>query len=149
MRSRDEVSSGGHLLCKGLKMDEQGLNLKTPLLIDARRLRPILSQEEWDVDCAHCAEPQARFQFRPIESDGWLMMCSLCWLYESEWGKRNKDQIEALIADTEKEMGQPFKRLEGGTLLDVREGDRILSAVVALSRVLEIRAMMQRVGHGR
>ena len=127
-------------------MDEQ--KMKSPLLIDARRIRPILQQKEWDVDCSHCGEAQARFQFRPIEQDGWLFMCSLCWLYESEWGKNHAEEVADLVEDTEREIGTPFKRLESGRLEDPRDSDRILSSVVALSRVLEIRAMMMAARNG-
>lgn len=146
-----------------------------PLLLDPDRLKP-LPKDLWDVGCAHCAKPQAKWAFKPSapepepnehgeitgpakihrEEDPYTL-CSLCFLYESEWGKRRRDQIDIKAAEIEVEMTnrvledaartgsmspeqfQSFKvtfaRDEQGRLSDPKDANRILGAIAIASRI--------------
>jgi Pyruvate/2-oxoacid:ferredoxin oxidoreductase delta subunit len=116
--------------------------LKKPLLVDTSRLQPITEARLQDSECAHCRKTRARWLFKPIEDDKPLFMCAVCWLYESEWSKNRREDLDALIADTEQEIGSLFSRDGEGRLNNGRDADRIMGAICALSRVMQMRGAL-------
>jgi hypothetical protein len=65
-------------------------------------------------------------------------MCSICWLYDSNWGKTRRDDIDSLVADTEFELKRTFTRDGLGKLTMSGDGDRILGAICYLSKMQQM-----------
>ena len=118
-----------------------------PLLIDSRFLRP-LPQSMWDTACVKCDKRQAKWAFTPDDEDlppsEDYPMCSLCWLYESDWGKERRSDIDAMILDVQKVKGKIFQRAKGNKLWSCKDADSILGAIVMTSRMFEIQARVRR-----
>lgn len=117
-----------------------------PLIVDSRFLRP-LPQAMWDTACSKCDKRQAKWEFIPSDNpppSGGYPMCSLCWLYESEWGKARRQDIDAMIRDVEKSKGQIFQRAKGNKLWACKDADPILGAIVMTSRMFEIQGRLGR-----
>jgi hypothetical protein len=114
--------------------------------INPKHILP-LPQELWESNCAKCDKPQSRWEFKaadvPVSQAG-NMMCSLCWLYESQWGKSRSDDIDQLINDVETEKGNLFARDARKRLLRATDGDSILSAVALTSRMLYMQQKTRR-----
>ena len=117
-----------------------------PLLLDSKTLRP-LPGALWDISCERCDKRQARWElFGPAVGSvrKGEPICSMCWLYESDWGKPRREDIDAFIADVEDETKRPFKRLEDGRLWSCSDANRILSAIAVTSRLFAVRGMVQK-----
>jgi hypothetical protein len=118
-----------------------------PLIVDPSRLFP-LPQSMWDASCDHCDKRQSRWMFVPVEMGPPVelsgqdslrvkghVICSLCWLYESEWGLKRREHIDAFIRDVELETKAVFARAEDGRLWSCKDADRILGAIALTSRI--------------
>lgn len=115
-----------------------------PLILDTRYLRP-LPKEMFDSACEHCDKRQSKWEMGPPDSDERHILCSLCFLYESNWGKARVDQIHEIVDDVEKEMGTKFFRgADGKTLIACKDGDRILGALALTSRAFQLEDRMRR-----
>lgn len=135
-------------------MDKPNLELIKPILVDSRFLRP-LPKSMWDISCMACDKIQARWSLHePTDTaageteaseDEVYVVCSLCFLYESGWGKARQDEIAALIRDAEKQREQGFMRkADNVRLMFPKDADSILSSIALVSRVFEIkRAQVQ------
>jgi hypothetical protein len=113
-----------------------------PLYVDSRFLRP-LPQAMWDTACSKCDKRQSRWDFVPTDNpppSGGFPLCTLCWLYESEWGKERREQIDAMIRDVEKTSGKIFQRAKGNRLWACKDADPILGSIVMTSRMFELQA---------
>lgn len=124
-----------------------------PLLIDPRVLRP-LPQSMWNMACTICDRRLSRWEVFDFRDDAIAPkarhgrpVCSLCWLYKSEWGKANRADIDLMIRDVELDCGFSFERSlvgeivkEGerqpdGRLQNCKDADRVLAAIAVTSRV--------------
>jgi hypothetical protein len=125
-----------------------------PLIVDPNRLFP-LPQSMWDAHCDHCDKRQSRWLFVPVEMGPPIeinvpgstraaghVICSLCWLYESEWGLKRREHIDAYIREVELESKAVFARAEDGRLWSCRDADRIMGAIALTSRIF-VRHHMQ------
>ena len=78
-----------------------------PLIINPRFIRP-LPKAMWDVNCASCDKRQSRWQLFPSDAPegvkGGILICSLCWLYDSQWGKTRREDLDQMIRDVEVEV---------------------------------------------
>lgn len=122
-----------------------------PLLLDPKVLRP-LPGALWDLSCEECDKRQARWELTQPDlilsianPRKGVPICSLCWLYETDWGKERREDIDRMIVDVEAEVGREFKRAEDGRLLDCQDANRIVASVAVTSRVFNTRSMLQRV----
>lgn len=115
------------------------------LIVSPERLRP-LPKSMWDSNCAKCDKRQSRWQFIPVDQDprkGGLLMCSLCWLYESAWGERRRADIDEMVREVEVQSGEIFHRGKNGRLWSCRDADRILGAIAMTSRMFLMRGKVQ------
>jgi len=113
-----------------------------PLIVDSQYLRP-LPKAMWDTACERCDKRQAKWSFLPSEAappSGDYPMCSLCWLYESEWGKGRREDLDKMILDVQRAKGRIFQRAKGNKLWSCKDADVILGAIVMTSRIFEIQA---------
>jgi hypothetical protein len=121
-----------------------------PLILDPKVMRP-LPGALWDISCDMCDKRQARWELATPEllsvRKG-TPVCSLCWLYESEWGKPRRDDIDHMIADVETEVGREFKRTEDGRLWSCADANRILSSIALTSRLFNVRGMVREAEDG-
>ena len=132
MPTGEQVLCRGYLLCEGLMV---------PIVVDTSRIQPVPDPKMQGSDCCTCQKPQANWLFRPddLEGKGSLFICSICWLYESQWSKNRRKELDALIAETETQVGHGFLR-DKGRLVESKDADRIMAAITYLSRMLEMRA---------
>jgi hypothetical protein len=117
-----------------------------PLILNPNNLRP-LPEAMWDVSCDKCDRRQARWEFFPSDSPDarkGFMICSLCWLYESEWGKKRREDIDQMIRDVELSTEQIFQRAKGGLLWSCKDADRILGSIALTSRMFLYRGALTR-----
>ena len=106
--------------------------LHKPLIFPPKSLRP-LPQSLWDIACEWCNKRQSRWEI-PKGRAG-EPLCSMCWLYESEWAKPRREDVDMLIREVETETGEQFKRLEDGRLWSCEDADRIVGAIAVTSRI--------------
>lgn len=118
-----------------------------PLIVDPTVLRP-LPQSMWDMACGWCDKRQARWEvFLPdMPKDGrkGLPLCSLCWLYESEWGSKRRPDLTMFVMSVEEEISRKFEKRPTGELIHGRDGDRILGAIAVTSRIFAYHETMKR-----
>ena len=118
----------------------------TPILIDTSRVGPIVDAQLRDSKCADCGKTRARWTFQPEDApvEGALLMCSICWLYDSNWGKNRREDIDALVTETENEMRTVFMRDGQRRMSSVDDADRIMGAICYLSRMMQMRGMLEK-----
>lgn len=118
--------------------------LERPLLVDTDRIQPMTDKDLYDSECAHCRQTRARWLFYTTDGDDKaLLMCSICWLYDSNWAKDRREDLDALIEDTETEMEELFARDDSGKMTRGSDGDRIMGAIVYLSRMMQMRGALE------
>jgi hypothetical protein len=114
------------------------------LLLDPRYLQP-LPKALWGVACSCCHRTVARWGLldpalrSASAEDSLLALCSWCFLYKSEWGKRRQEDIKRLIKDTEDAMGAVFEKSEDSCLVKTDDADRILGSIAFVSRLVEMK----------
>lgn len=124
---------------------------RKPLLIDTRFLSP-LPKAMWDLACARCDRRNSRWQLSepdlneapqeeksadPVKSV--YPLCSLCFLYQSNWGLKRRQDVDDLVRETEEEKGKVFEKDIGGQLLNCEDANHILAAIALTSRIAGIR----------
>lgn len=107
--------------------------------IDPTTIFPLPAKQR--VNCSLCAEPIARWKRLPR-----AFHCSKCVLYSTPWGKENDGDIRKLVSETEALLGSPLRRDESGNLSVPFDADRIVSAVVYISKLQELSAMAKPAG---
>lgn len=120
------------------------LQSKIPAIVNPDRLRPLPS-DMWGLACACCDKPIARWAMKAASlpglpsSDGDIFaLCSLCFLYESQWGRNRLTETEKLVKDVEKEIRAKFQRAQG-RLVRPMDADRIMAAIALTSRLIAVR----------
>jgi hypothetical protein len=124
-----------------------------PLIVDPSRLYP-LPQSMWDSHCDHCDKRQSRWMFVPVDMVPIIqtqpggrvkghIICSLCWLYESEWGLKRREALDQMIREVELETMAVFAKTEDGRLFDCKDANRILAAIAMTSRIFVQRSRMR------
>lgn len=108
-----------------------------PMVLDTRMLRP-LPEPLWDSSCVNCDRMQSRWEMGPQGSDECVFVCSLCFLYESQWGQKRRDQLPFLIHDIEAEKGERFLRTPDDRLLSCKDANDILGAIALTSRMFQV-----------
>jgi hypothetical protein len=90
-----------------------------------------------------CDKVQARWALRdavPEEGEDEIYaLCSLCFLYESNWGLNRQEEIEVLIKDVENRQDRAFIRTKNGRLLAPKDADQVLGSIALVSRIFEMR----------
>lgn len=120
-----------------------------PLVVDTRMLRP-LDKARFRSKCSNCGQDQAMWEMGPAnEPEKCTFVCSICFLYESKWGEKRRDQIDALADDVEQEKGVRFLRgQDGKQLLACKDADGLLSAIAITSRMFQMQDRLQAVRGG-
>jgi hypothetical protein len=106
--------------------------MKSPVSLDPSILRP---REGPACVCPWCGKERARWY--TADGAAWVPMCSLCWLYDSEWAKTRQLPVAALVAAVEERRGIPFAHADG-KLVEIEDSDRILGAIAVTSRIFHI-----------
>lgn len=112
-----------------------------PILVDTSRIAPVPDSKLMGSDCSHCGKARAQWLFYPSDGPqekGALFICSICWLYDSEWSKNRRADLDAMIIEVETSLGRPFLR-DKGQLVDCKDADRIMGAITYLSKMVEMR----------
>jgi hypothetical protein len=120
-----------------------------PLILDPRALRP-LPQALWGHACSKCDKAQSVWELfagDPSSRKG-EPICSLCWLYESEWGQERRADIDAMIRAVEVQAEEIFRKELDGRLWACKDADRIMGAISVTSRIATQRALLHDLGGG-
>jgi hypothetical protein len=122
---------------------------KVTLEIDTSCLIP-LPKQMWKSNCSNCDKPQGMWRLidptkrlkppmddgSPEDGESFFILCSLCWLYTSNWGKNPKraSEIEATITELEGIAKHKFLRDAEGNLLSPSDADNVLGLIALASR---------------
>ena len=93
--------------------------------------------------CHSCDHPQASWWlevFDPVEQDNKVYACSLCLLYETEWGRLDRSKIEEVIRRVEVARNAEFESDDSNRLISSKDGDDILGVIVLSHRASALRA---------
>lgn len=115
------------------------------VFLDPELLRP-LPPSLWGHACSECDKRQSVWEL-PSEARKGAPVCSLCWLYETEWGKERREDIDGMIRAVEART-EAFRKTDDGRLWSCRDADRILGAIAVTSRIVSQRAMLAGLGEG-
>jgi hypothetical protein len=114
-----------------------------PLIIDTRYLRP-LPKAMWGAVCVNCDKAQSMWEMGPPEEPN--AVCSLCFLYQSQWGEKRVDDIHAMVRDVETHCKETFLRdQDGHTLISAKDGNKILGALAMTSRMFALQDKLEAV----
>jgi len=117
--------------------------MKKPLRLDTSRFR-MLDKESWNLACAVCDKRQAKWELvSPAGKPGTVEtkdpICSLCFLYESPWGKERALSINEYLDEV---MAQETKRKmilgPNGALTNNDDADFILGILALTSRRFDV-----------
>lgn len=131
-----------------------------PLRIDTSRMQ-MMGKGLWNCACGVCDKLQAKWEMRsPPEGAGTAEtvkpICSLCFLYESKWGKDRLDQINGYLTEVmsvkdakalskmdpleQAAQSQTRKMVLGpaGQLTNITDADFILGILALTSRRFDI-----------
>lgn len=113
--------------------------MNVPLLVDTERLQ-MLDKSAWDLACAVCDKRQSKWELvspaeKPGTTDTRAPICSLCFLYESAWGKARAEHLQEFLKEVAAENTER-KMLLGpnGGLVSIRDADHILGILALTSR---------------
>ena len=119
------------------------------VFLDPALLRP-LPQPLWGHACSMCDKRQSVWDHLapelPSNARRGEPMCSLCWLYETEWGKERREDIDGMIRAVEVHLGEIFRKTDDGRLWVCKDGDRILGSIAVTSRIIKQRATLDLLG---
>jgi hypothetical protein len=110
---------------------------RVSLLIDPDRMRA-LPEELRDYNCSTCNRRNAGWAFLPSNKGpdpDPIPICSLCWLYLSNWARPRVREVPAFIARFEQTTGKKFTKDAGGALTDHRQGDEVVAQLLRASVV--------------
>jgi len=114
-----------------------------PVYLDPLLLRP-LAPALWGISCSMCDKRQSVWELPSVKRGE--PVCSLCWLYESEWGKGVREDIDALVRAVEVHKGEIFRKTDDGRLWSCRDADRILGSIAVTSRIVRQRVRLDMLG---
>jgi len=107
------------------------------LLLDPDRMRA-LPDELREYNCSSCDRRSAGWAFLPsnkgTDPDP-IPICSLCWLYLSNWARARVKEVPEFIDRFEQTTGTQFNKDGDGRLVDHREGDAVLLQLLRASAV--------------
>jgi len=113
-----------------------------PLIIDPRYIRA-LPKALFRSNCVECDRLQAMWEMGP-EGGERVFICSICFLYESNWGQKRIEQVHDVVQEVEKESGSNFMRdADGDRLLSSKDADGIVGALALTSRMFFAQDRMQ------
>jgi hypothetical protein len=72
--------------------------------------------------------------FDPDEHDNKVYACSLCLLYDTEWAKKDRSQIEEVVKRVETARDREFESDDSNRLINAKDGDDILGVIVLSHR---------------
>lgn len=122
-----------------------------PIFLDPKVLRP-LPKALWGHACSCCDKMQSVWELFETESEyvrrKGKPYCSLCWLYESDWGKERREDIDAMVRRAEITEDRIFRKANEGRLWSCKDADSILGFIAFTSRVATHHSMLQMIGGG-
>jgi len=111
-----------------------------PLRVDTKLLQ-MLDKDKWSTSCEHCKLPRAKWEMQGIA------VCSICFLYESKWGKDRSTELDSYLNEV---MAQASEKLTASTprrrmvlgptgkLVSIDDADFILGILVVTSRRFDV-----------
>ena len=101
----------------------------------------MLDKDKWSTSCEHCKLPRAKWEMQGIA------VCSICFLYESKWGKDRSTELDSYLNEV---MAQASEKLTASTprrrmvlgptgkLVSIDDADFILGILVVTSRRFDV-----------
>lgn len=119
-----------------------------PLYVDTELLRPFQPKEPIG-HCSQCDKLQARWRMidpgEDMNQDGTpksYVVCAVCFLFESRWGKNRVNRLNGMIARVEAEKKAPMLRDTEGKLMSATDADRILAGIALTSRMFSMSGLV-------
>ena len=114
------------------------MKLKSEYLLRPDLLKP-LPPVMRDMTCFHCNKDTASWALHEQTKDGqskeeFSALCSICFLYESNWARTRRAQVDRLALDLEVEIDEEFDRDDQGRLVKREDADRLLCGIAMASR---------------
>jgi len=110
-----------------------------PVVISPKAIRP-LPESMWNMACSLCDKRQSKWELPSVTEDS-KVACSVC-LLASDLFQGQREDLEVLILEIEKERGGPFDRDVGGNLVPIH-ADQVLAAIAMTSRMFSLQSKMQ------
>jgi hypothetical protein len=100
------------------------------VIINANEISP-LPRQKWDSLCNLCHLPQARWEWKDQGAT-----CALCYLYETDWGKKRLEDLSVLLTEIEKAENLQRPRTADGKLLTIQDANVFLGRLAITSRMV-------------
>lgn len=116
-------------------MSSKQLNPK--LVINPKSLSPA----DKEMPCEFCTHRMGMLLFNSYDRNGTTLLsshyvCSLCFMYESPWGKLRAVELNGLISEIEEESGTKMVRANDGKLLLSADADMVMAGIAITSEFL-------------
>jgi hypothetical protein len=115
-----------------------------PLDDTPKTLRPLV-KALWGMNCSCCDKPWSRWGSGPPKAKTLEPVCSICFLYKSNWGQKNRTLVNWSVEQAEA-TGVKIEKDEEGRLTSPLDGDRILSALCLHVRSMSLGMKPLRLG---
>lgn len=77
------------------------------------------------------------------EDDDKLYLCALCVMYETEWGRRERPNIEGAVMDFQKGKDRVLEKDESNRLVHIADADAVLAVIVLSTKVAKAQSFSQ------
>ena len=96
--------------------------------------RPLIPPQEI---CCKCGIPRAGFRYKESKRGStWEVICSLCFLYESDWSWRRRNGIPTYIDAAERDSGERWLRDSRGRIFSRTDADHVLTTIFFRSKLM-------------
>jgi hypothetical protein len=118
-------------------MSSKQKQLNPKLVINPKSLSPA----DKETPCEYCTHRMGMLLFNSYDRDGANLLsshyvCSLCFMYESPWGKLRASELNALISEIEEDSGAKMVRANDGKLLLPADADMVMAGIAITSEFL-------------
>lgn len=112
--------------------------MRKPVVLTDVSVDPV-RQGETAGPCEVCEGESRWIAGRPLQT---RFFCAHCFLYETDGGRRDADQIAELVRTVEEKMGRPISKDGKATR---EHSDRILGSIVMMTRMVRSSKKMKKI----
>ena len=95
--------------------------------------------------CSSCAEKSAHWMVKhPSYGSASTPLCALCFFRNSGWMATGREQFEVVVAAIGKRRQTPMERDVMGMLVNLKDADDVLGAIVLNDRVASFQQRVRR-----
>jgi hypothetical protein len=110
--------------------------MKKPIRVDTTRIQ-MLDESMFNVACGVCEKLQSKWSIllKTDSKDEPMPVCSLCFLYESEWGRSRAEDLKGYLLEVTN--NNPTRKMllsADNKIASIKDADFILGILVWTSR---------------